>query len=213
MPIEFRVILFCSLLFFAFVGSALATECEGVLLVALSPNGETIITRNGRTQSWGRTYRDSSEINSISPGFIPWIPPGKTRVLDIGAGEAGLIGELRGRGIDAIGVDILLTDKQKSGPLGPYLVEADAWNLPFFDESFEFVFTFFSFNLELRDTDTQPISEMFRVLRPGGHARLGPARPFEEWVISQWAKSRPNADVKIYRTGLGFIEITKARVQ
>ena len=88
--------------------------------------------------------------------------------LEIGCGDGHIVGFIAAEGRNATGVDI---DggrfKQRYIKYGANLIRADASKLPFNDESFDFAFSYATFE-HISDLDSV-LSEVFRVLRPGGH--------------------------------------------
>lgn len=87
------------------------------------------------------------------------------RILDLGGGGAGVIGQLRGQQVTA--VDIRQEELDESPP-GPIKVVADARSLPFADGSFDAATAFF-FLMYVSAADRKAVlKEAHRVLRPGG---------------------------------------------
>jgi ubiquinone/menaquinone biosynthesis C-methylase UbiE len=87
-------------------------------------------------------------------------------ILDVGGGGEGVMGRLMGCQVVAID---LLADELVEAPDGPLKVVMDARDLRFLDASFEIATAFFSFiYLRTEDDLTQALSEINRVLRPGG---------------------------------------------
>lgn len=87
------------------------------------------------------------------------------RILDLGGGGAGVIGQLRGQQVTA--VDIRQEELDESPP-GPIKVVADAKSLPFPDGSFDAATAFF-FLMYVPAADRKAVlKEAHRVLRPGG---------------------------------------------
>jgi ubiquinone/menaquinone biosynthesis C-methylase UbiE len=87
------------------------------------------------------------------------------RILDLGGGGAGVIGQLRRQQVTA--VDIRQEELDESPP-GPIKVAADARALPFPDGSFDAATAFF-FLMYVPPADRGAVlKEAHRVLRPGG---------------------------------------------
>lgn len=92
-------------------------------------------------------------------------------VLDIGCGNGQLVEELREKGINAFGVDIIL-----SGARGnkPYLFEADASRIPMDSNSVDIAVSAFSIYSNLYGSQFSErrfmgfLDETNRVLKPGG---------------------------------------------
>ena len=90
----------------------------------------------------------------------------KGRILDIGGGGEGIIGQYKGNSV--IAIDRLKSELEEA-PDGGYLkIIMDAQDLKFLDDAFDTVTAFYMFmyvSLELR---AKIFEEIFRVLRPGG---------------------------------------------
>ena len=90
------------------------------------------------------------------------------RALDVGCGEGRFCRMLRGRGIDAVGLDptrALLEQARRRDPAGAF-VEGVAEALPFDDGAFDLVASYLSL-IDMPDV-RGAIGEMARVLAPGG---------------------------------------------
>jgi ubiquinone/menaquinone biosynthesis C-methylase UbiE len=102
------------------------------------------------------------------------LPPG-TRALEAGCGPGHLLAALVGAGLHVSAVDaspqMLAIACRRVADLGgahvPSVAVADLLQLPFPDESFDLVCT--AGVVEYLDNDEQPLAELSRVLRPGGH--------------------------------------------
>ena len=88
------------------------------------------------------------------------------RLLDLCCGPGYGAGEAAARGLDAIGIAPGMVAEARRGYPGVSFQEGDAEALPFADRSFEAVICPFGL-LHLPEPDTA-ISEVFRVLKPGG---------------------------------------------
>jgi ubiquinone/menaquinone biosynthesis C-methylase UbiE len=89
----------------------------------------------------------------------------KDRILDLGGGGAGVIGQLRGQQVTA--VDIRQEELDESPP-GPIKVVADARSLPFPDGSFDAATAFFFLMYVPAADRAAVLQEAHRALRPGG---------------------------------------------
>jgi ubiquinone/menaquinone biosynthesis C-methylase UbiE len=87
------------------------------------------------------------------------------RILDLGGGGAGVIGQLRGQQVTA--VDIRQEELDGSPP-GPIKVAADARALPFPDGSFDAATAFFFLMYVPAADRAAVLQEAHRALRPGG---------------------------------------------
>ena len=87
-------------------------------------------------------------------------------VLDIGGGGEGIIGILKGQ--DVIALD-LRKEELEEAPPGPLKIVMDARELQFLDDAFATATAFFSLMyLKSRDDQYKVLTEVFRVLQPGG---------------------------------------------
>ena len=89
----------------------------------------------------------------------------KGLILDIGGGGEGIIGQLKGDQV--ISID-KRKDELEEAPSTNLKIIMDATDLQFLDESFNTAaafYTFMYFNQEIRE---KAISEIYRVLKPGG---------------------------------------------
>ena len=102
-------------------------------------------------------------------------------VLDIGCGSSRIIVDLK----DAVGMDILMRKLRFLKPKHDKLLLASTFALPFRDESFDVVIN--SQVIEHIPEDPAIMSEMWRVLRPGGTLILGtPDYGRWSWVALEW---------------------------
>jgi SAM-dependent methyltransferase len=122
-----------------------------------------------RTQLDDGTHRESEETFALKTGFSPSELAGK-RVLDVGVG-AGRFADVAARwGADVVGVDISFAVESARRNLEKYptaqVVQADIFNLPFADSSFDYVF---SIGVLHHTPDCHAaFSSLPRLLRPGG---------------------------------------------
>ena len=112
--------------------------------------------------------------------------------LDIGSGEGRFCRMLRDAGLDPIGIEptaALRDAAQARDPAGRYL-DAKAENLPFEDSSFDLVVSY----LTLIDIDEIEIaiSEMARVLRPGGALLIANLNSFA--TAGSWRRREDGTD-------------------
>ena len=91
------------------------------------------------------------------------------RILDLGGGGEGVIGQLRGRQVTAID---LRQGELDDAPEGPIKVVADARALPFPDASFEAATAFFFLMYVAAEDGLRVLRETHRVLRPGGTMKI-----------------------------------------
>jgi SAM-dependent methyltransferase len=138
------------------------------------------------------------------------IIPG-TRVLDAGCGTGRHVCEaFRRQGITVAGVDLKWDDLLKTRNFLSLITEenggkwavaqANIAKLPFADGFFDVVIC--SEVLEHIDDDARAISELMRVLRPGGDIVITVPRYLPEricWAISDAYHNEPGGHVRIYR--------------
>ncbi len=124
------------------------------------------------------TYRDALN----TPAFFAALPDVQGLAgLDIGCGEGTNTRLVAKRGANVVGVDISETfirhahDDERREPLGIEYAVADACALPFPADAFDFATAFMS----LMDVPTpeRAISEVRRVLRPGGFLQFSISHP------------------------------------
>lgn len=89
------------------------------------------------------------------------------RVLELGCGHGGMLGALKGRGADAVGVDVDEHRVDYALSRGHTSQVADAANLPFPDSSFDAIVT--ADTIEHIHDLRGALREAYRVLKPGGH--------------------------------------------
>ena len=117
--------------------------------------------------------------------------------LDIGCGEGGNTRLLAEHGATMHGIDIAptfikyATDAETENPQGITYQVANAAQLPFEDESFDFATAFMSFQ-DIADQSTA-ISEAFRILKPGGFFQFSIIHPCFQtpkwgWVLDEDGK-------------------------
>lgn len=95
------------------------------------------------------------------------------RILDLGGGGEGVIGQLRGDQVVAVDTR---EEELKDTPVGPKKVVADARDLPFDNETFDIV-TAFYFLMYLQPSDYDAVfREAFRVLSEGGQMLIWDTR-------------------------------------
>ena len=103
-------------------------------------------------------------------------------VLDIGCGSSRIIVDLK----DAVGMDILERKLRFLKPKHDKLLAASTFALPFRDQCFNVVIN--SQVIEHIPEDPAIMSEMWRVMRPGGTLILGtPDYGRWSWVALEWA--------------------------
>jgi SAM-dependent methyltransferase len=142
---------------------------------------------NGVEVTYNRTNRTFQQLSSelLYPPELLTIPQG-ARMLDVGCGGGNIVESLRGRGIDAVGSDIILSTWQRKRS---HYVEAQGHRLPFREGEFDVVYSTWSFLAYegwRQDAAGQKavvdfLGELGRVTKPGGVIRLSPV-PFKKFV-------------------------------
>lgn len=130
-----------------------------------------------------------SRYRTICPDLTPYIKDSDT-VLDIGCGDGNRVEELRTLGIDAIGVEV-----NQACVDGDAVIEGDAENLVFDDDSFDVVLSIDV--LEHLNDPLKAIAEMFRVSRNKIIVIVTPVDTLDfwqdpthkvEWDIERWKR-------------------------
>ncbi len=91
------------------------------------------------------------------------------RILDIGGGGEGVIGRVYGPQVTAIDIS---PEELAEAPEGFEKIVMDAGDLGFPDQSFDHVTAFYSFLFIPKERHPRVISEIARVLRPGGELHI-----------------------------------------
>lgn len=87
------------------------------------------------------------------------------RVLDIGGGGEGVIGQLLGDGVVVIDPNL---KELEEAPAGPLKIVMDARQLKFLDSTFDAVTSFFTMMYINMEDHKKVVEEIYRVLKPGG---------------------------------------------
>jgi len=112
-----------------------------------------------------RTWSQTLNYCSLSQG---------ARVLDVGCGTGRWVRRLEEHGLSVVGIDQsseMLSLARKRGTLSP-MASCEVQNLPFRDESFECVSAVTVIQHIPPQEQVRALSEMVRVLRPGGYLFL-----------------------------------------
>lgn len=143
--------------------------------------------RRPGTDQWApsflRTNRTRAELQFEFPGMTFELAAlaGK-RVLDHGCGSGAFVFEMQKAKVDAHGIDLLLTKRQRNGE---NFVESDAIPAPYGDGSFDVIYTNYSVlfydplgkderkNPSLGKKATEQLKDFHRLLAPGGVLRIG----------------------------------------
>lgn len=118
------------------------------------------------------------------------VEPGES-VLDVGCGTGNYLVDLAERGAWVVGVDssqnMLEIAKSKLSKTGYafQLQLAEAETLPFGDNTFDLALSVLS--LEFVNSPQDAVSEMFRVIRPGGRLVIGTLNKYSLWAFKRTA--------------------------
>ncbi len=117
-------------------------------------------------------HRDHSEARQAVSDLLAFLGvPSGARCLDLCCGFGRHLDDLNGRGLNALGIDLSL-DLLEHAPEGVRgrIAQADMRTLPFTEEAFDYVFSFFtSFGYFADDEQNlRVVREIARLLRPGG---------------------------------------------
>lgn len=109
-------------------------------------------------------------------------------LLDVGCGTGAFAGHLAAAGLDVVGVDIspgMLAEAARRGLTGVFAASSTA--LPFADDTFDLALTVATLHhFETPARVAQTITEMARVVRPGGRVLLwdhNPLNPYWTWLM------------------------------
>ncbi|MGF1700955.1 malonyl-ACP O-methyltransferase BioC [Photobacterium makurazakiensis] len=110
------------------------------------------------------------EVGHLLLDKLPAVAPVGSQCLDLGCGTGYFSEQLVQRGLDVVAADLSIAMLQQAenrcGHDVSY-VEADAENLPFDDNTFDFAFS--SLALQWCDDLSIPLKELKRVVKPGGN--------------------------------------------
>lgn len=148
---------------------------------------------NDSAQAW-IDFVDSVDLNRshVLDGPVKRLidPQMGMRILDVGCGEGRFCRVLSAEGADVVGLDpttALLDRARRLDPEGDY-VEGFAEALPFEDGSFDVVLSYVTL-LDVGDY-RKAVSEMARVLRPGGCVVYANLNAFSTTGIKGWMKDK-----------------------
>jgi SAM-dependent methyltransferase len=140
---------------------------------------------DGNAEAWTKLARAGYDIyrdGLNTPAFLAMLPDVDGLAgLDIGCGEGHNTRLLARRGARMTGIDISATfirhasEEERAHPLGIRYKVASAVDLPFGDESFDFVTAFMSL-MDIPEIE-RVLAEAFRVLRPGGFFQFSITHP------------------------------------
>jgi SAM-dependent methyltransferase len=170
-----------SLLFF-FSATAIAKfNCEFVFENSLSVSQFAVtVTRNQQQVTYARTNRGIFELTNEHYGStILNLKRFKNKiVMDAGCGGGKFVNELTNQGVQAFGVDLHLTEKQLTQP--NLFLQKDLRDTGLPSGSVDFIFSTWSVltyeggNYKSATLVTEVLSELNRILAPGGHMYISP---------------------------------------
>ncbi|NJD99641.1 class I SAM-dependent methyltransferase [Thermococcus sp. LS1] len=141
----------------------------------------------GRYDDWYRTktgqYVDRTEKWLV----FSMLQTKSGKALDLGCGTGNYTLELKKRGFDVIGLDASEGMLEIARAKGLNCIKGDAYSLPFPDESFDLVLSVTMF--EFIHKPEQVISEIHRVLKPGGEVLIGTMNGRSSWFFFKRLKS------------------------
>jgi ubiquinone/menaquinone biosynthesis C-methylase UbiE len=136
-----------------------------------------------------------------------------SKILDIGAGTGYYIDQLSRNGAEVVGLDVsegMLRQARKRLGLSARLVQGDACDLPFADDSFDAVLAtrVFSHIPEL----ARPLSEIRRVLRLGGALIVSDIDPAHDYETTKVPTAFGKVKVRTVKRALEELALEAAAV-
>ncbi|MFJ7413466.1 methyltransferase domain-containing protein [Streptomyces sp. NPDC098077] len=143
------------------------------------------------------------------------VPP-DARMLDVCCGSGVVGGAFRGRVGETVGLDLTPEMAALAADRLDVVHQGTVYDLPFPDASFDLVVT--REVLHLLPRPERPVSEIFRVLRPGGQFIVGQIVPYADadafWMFRVFKKKQPllfqmfrEEDFRALLTGGGFTDV------
>jgi SAM-dependent methyltransferase len=146
-------------------------------------------------------------------GLIKDLLPMGGLVLDVGCGTGQLGAAIAGEGYDVYGVDLapsMIRRARERGLAGTFAGVTTA--LPFADDSFDLALTVATLHhLETPDRVARTVSQMGRVVRPGGFVVLwdhNPANPY--WPILMKRVPQDSGDERLVPLGELLVDVRRA---
>jgi ubiquinone/menaquinone biosynthesis C-methylase UbiE len=172
----------------------------------------------GNAETWTRHARAGYDVyrdGLNTPAFLDLLPPVRgLSGLDIGCGEGHNTRQLVRLGARMQAIDIAPTfirharEAEQTGPLGIEYTVADATDMPFASNSFDFATAFMSM-MDMADHGAA-LSETARVLRPGGFLQFSILHPC---FVPPYRKvlREPNGTTRAIEIG-GYFDATDGRI-
>ena len=123
------------------------------------------------------------------------------RILDVGGGGEGVIGQVYGPQVTAIDIS---PEELAEASEGFEKLVMDAAEMTFPDGSFDHVTAFYSFMFIPKDRQPKAIAEIARVLRPGGQLRIWDCEIAAAWPEPFLVDLDVDANGKPIRTTYGI---------
>lgn len=148
------------------------------------------------TKAWVKQV-DEKDVNRklvLDKVVLP-LCSGSAKGIDVGCGEGRFTRMLKGQGVDAVGLDYttgLIETAKARDPKGHY-IRANAEQIPFKDNLFDLVVSY----LVLIDVIDfrKAISEMVRILQPGGKLVVANLSSFITTSANGWLKDENGAKI------------------
>jgi DNA gyrase subunit B len=142
--------------------------------------------------------------------------PEGARLLDVCCGSGVVGNSFTGLVSEKIGLDITPEMVELASQRLDKVVQGTVYDIPFEDDSFDIVCT--REVLHLLPNPGKPVSEIFRVLKPGGQFVVGQILPFSEldgpWMYRVFKKKQPlifnmfqEEDFRRMLLGAGFVDL------
>lgn len=136
--------------------------------------------------------------------------------LDVCCGSGVVGASFRGKVKKVVGLDLTPEMVRLAGQRLDEVVQGNVYNIPFADQTFDLVCT--REVLHLLPFPERPVSEIFRVLKPGGQFIVGQILPFSEadavWMYRVFKKKQPlihnmfqEEDFRKLLLGAGFVDL------
>lgn len=135
------------------------------------------LPRQEKPRVYNYTNRDGFELRYQMIYPAAFVAPDLLRglkVVDLACGEGRLVEELRRGGVEVLGLDVHLSEYQKSKP---YFVQASMDHTPFADQSIDVLMSSMGpirYDLHDRQLMLRTLHEAHRVLKTGGVFRFSP---------------------------------------
>ncbi|HND86497.1 MAG TPA: class I SAM-dependent methyltransferase, partial [Pseudobdellovibrionaceae bacterium] len=141
-----------------------------------SHDPEIRVKRGEKTIDYLRTNRNVNLIKlMIGSDRVDLTKIAGKRILDAGAGSGQFTFDLASHKVNVTGLDLVLTEQQLQRP--DLFVQADMRFSPFANSTFDGIYSIwsvFAYELQNQNLIDGVIREFYRILKPGGFARIFP---------------------------------------